>query len=143
MKTRIASFCVFISREIQTPPVVYPITLLSNDKSLECSPSLARKKYTHDNNKPYVMCHVVIIYIYIFIFCFVLYPVSTFSNCQYKHLCLCVYTFLISQTSGYLNLLANCIDNFTHGLAVAGSFLVSKKVRSCGEVLLFYVNLNI
>ncbi|XP_043938830.1 zinc transporter ZIP13 isoform X2 [Protopterus annectens] len=30
--------------------------------------------------------------------------------------------------SGYLNLLANCIDNFTHGLAVAGSFLVSKKV---------------
>ncbi|XP_021165263.2 zinc transporter ZIP13 isoform X2 [Fundulus heteroclitus] len=28
------------------------------------------------------------------------------------------------KTSGYLNLLANCIDNFTHGLAVAGSFLV-------------------
>lgn len=27
--------------------------------------------------------------------------------------------------SGYLNLLANCIDNFTHGLAVGGSFLVS------------------
>nr|XP_023858812.1 zinc transporter ZIP13 isoform X1 [Salvelinus alpinus]XP_023858813.1 zinc transporter ZIP13 isoform X1 [Salvelinus alpinus] len=34
----------------------------------------------------------------------------------------------IWQTSGYLNLLANCIDNFTHGLAVAGSFLVSRKV---------------
>ncbi|XP_056269075.1 zinc transporter ZIP13 [Pseudoliparis swirei] len=32
------------------------------------------------------------------------------------------------KTCGYLNLLANCIDNFTHGLAVAGSFLVSKKV---------------
>ncbi|XP_045888634.1 zinc transporter ZIP13 [Micropterus dolomieu] len=32
------------------------------------------------------------------------------------------------KASGYLNLLANCIDNFTHGLAVAGSFLVSKKV---------------
>uniref|UniRef100_A0A3B3R5D4 Zinc transporter ZIP13 n=1 Tax=Paramormyrops kingsleyae TaxID=1676925 RepID=A0A3B3R5D4_9TELE len=32
------------------------------------------------------------------------------------------------STSGYLNLLANCIDNFTHGLAVGGSFLVSKKV---------------
>ncbi|XP_061526498.1 zinc transporter ZIP13 isoform X1 [Phycodurus eques] len=32
------------------------------------------------------------------------------------------------KTRGYLNLLANCIDNFTHGLAVAGSFLVSKKV---------------
>ncbi|XP_022098248.1 zinc transporter ZIP13-like [Acanthaster planci] len=29
---------------------------------------------------------------------------------------------------GYLNLLANFIDNFTHGLAVAGSFLVSNKV---------------
>uniref|UniRef100_A0A665WR01 Zinc transporter ZIP13 n=2 Tax=Echeneis naucrates TaxID=173247 RepID=A0A665WR01_ECHNA len=32
------------------------------------------------------------------------------------------------KISGYLNLLANCIDNFTHGLAVAGSFLISKKV---------------
>uniref|UniRef100_A0A2K6S3Z1 Zinc transporter ZIP13 n=1 Tax=Saimiri boliviensis boliviensis TaxID=39432 RepID=A0A2K6S3Z1_SAIBB len=32
-----------------------------------------------------------------------------------------------SQVSGYLNLLANTIDNFTHGLAVAASFLVSKK----------------
>ena len=29
---------------------------------------------------------------------------------------------------GYLNLLANSIDNFTHGLAVAGSFIVSTKV---------------
>lgn len=27
--------------------------------------------------------------------------------------------------SGYLNLIANVIDNFTHGLAVGGSFLVS------------------
>lgn len=26
---------------------------------------------------------------------------------------------------GYLNLIANCVDNFTHGLAVGGSFLVS------------------
>ncbi|XP_072473694.1 zinc transporter ZIP13 isoform X3 [Notamacropus eugenii] len=33
-----------------------------------------------------------------------------------------------SQISGYLNLLANTIDNFTHGLAVAASFLVSKKI---------------
>ncbi|KAF5920628.1 hypothetical protein HPG69_011208 [Diceros bicornis minor] len=32
------------------------------------------------------------------------------------------------RVSGYLNLLANTIDNFTHGLAVAASFLVSKKV---------------
>lgn len=34
----------------------------------------------------------------------------------------------LTQVSGYLNLLANTIDNFTHGLAVAASFLVSKKV---------------
>uniref|UniRef100_UPI0035901761 zinc transporter ZIP13 n=1 Tax=Myxine glutinosa TaxID=7769 RepID=UPI0035901761 len=32
------------------------------------------------------------------------------------------------KMSGYLNLLANSIDNFTHGLAVAGSFSVSFKV---------------
>ncbi|XP_030056785.1 zinc transporter ZIP13 isoform X2 [Microcaecilia unicolor] len=32
------------------------------------------------------------------------------------------------KISGYLNLLANIIDNFTHGMAVAGSFLVSNKV---------------
>ncbi|CAF99696.1 unnamed protein product [Tetraodon nigroviridis] len=44
-------------------------------------------------------------------------------------LALCLH----GQTSGYLNLLANCIDNFTHGLAVAGSFLVSKKLRCKSE----------
>ncbi|PNJ68291.1 SLC39A13 isoform 5 [Pongo abelii] len=38
------------------------------------------------------------------------------------------------KVSGYLNLLANTIDNFTHGLAVAASFLVSKKVRGLGPV---------
>uniref|UniRef100_A0A2K6DF86 Zinc transporter ZIP13 n=1 Tax=Macaca nemestrina TaxID=9545 RepID=A0A2K6DF86_MACNE len=38
------------------------------------------------------------------------------------------------KVSGYLNLLANTIDNFTHGLAVAASFLVSKKVRGSGLV---------
>lgn len=32
------------------------------------------------------------------------------------------------QMSGYLNLMANCIDNFTHGLAVGGSFLLSARV---------------
>lgn len=30
-----------------------------------------------------------------------------------------------NKVAGYLNLMANSIDNFTHGLAVAGSFLVS------------------
>ena len=39
---------------------------------------------------------------------------------------------LLTQVSGYLNLLANTIDNFTHGLAVAASFLVSKKVSEAG-----------
>lgn len=32
------------------------------------------------------------------------------------------------QMSGYLNLMANSIDNFTHGLAVGGSFLISFRV---------------
>lgn len=32
------------------------------------------------------------------------------------------------EIAGYLNLLANGIDNFTHGLAVAASFLVGTKV---------------
>lgn len=32
------------------------------------------------------------------------------------------------QISGYLNLFANCIDNFTHGLALGGSFLISPRV---------------
>lgn len=32
------------------------------------------------------------------------------------------------HVAGYLNLMANSIDNFTHGLAVGGSFLVSLRV---------------
>ncbi|XP_026472823.1 zinc transporter ZIP13 homolog isoform X2 [Ctenocephalides felis] len=32
------------------------------------------------------------------------------------------------HVSGYLNLMANSIDNFTHGLAVGGSFIVSFKL---------------
>ncbi|XP_059173974.1 zinc transporter ZIP13-like isoform X2 [Physella acuta] len=32
------------------------------------------------------------------------------------------------KVSGYLNLMANVVDNFTHGLAVAGSFCISTKV---------------
>lgn len=32
------------------------------------------------------------------------------------------------SVTGYLNLLANCLDNFMHGLAVAASFLVSLKL---------------
>ncbi|GIX73113.1 zinc transporter ZIP13 [Caerostris darwini] len=33
-----------------------------------------------------------------------------------------------NKITGYLNLMANSIDNFTHGLAVAGSFLVGIKM---------------
>lgn len=42
------------------------------------------------------------------------------------------------KVTGYLNLLANGIDNFTHGLAVAGSFLVSTRVGllTTGAILL-------
>ncbi|XP_006865194.1 PREDICTED: zinc transporter ZIP13 [Chrysochloris asiatica] len=39
-----------------------------------------------------------------------------------------LHTVQSIKVSGYLNLLANTIDNFTHGLAVAASFLVSKKI---------------
>lgn len=40
--------------------------------------------------------------------------------------------------TGYLNLIANGIDNFAHGLAVAGSFLVSYRtgMLTTGAVLL-------
>lgn len=38
------------------------------------------------------------------------------------------HSLILFQTSGYLNLLANFIDNFTHGLAVGGSYLVSRHV---------------
>lgn len=50
------------------------------------------------------------------------------------------------KVAGYLNLLANSIDNFTHGLAVAGSFLVSFRhgvlgtvaiLRECFQTLLW------
>lgn len=43
------------------------------------------------------------------------------------------------KVSGYLNLAANVIDNFTHGLAVAGGFLVSSKV---GFITLFAILLH-
>lgn len=37
-----------------------------------------------------------------------------------------VYFYLfILQITGYLNLVANAIDNFTHGLTLGGAFLVS------------------
>lgn len=41
------------------------------------------------------------------------------------------YTENEIKVIGYLNLFANCSDNFTHGLAVAGSFLVSTPVGVC------------
>ena len=32
------------------------------------------------------------------------------------------------SVSGYLNLMANCVDNFSHGLAVGGAFLIGPKI---------------
>ncbi|XP_021375578.1 zinc transporter ZIP13-like isoform X2 [Mizuhopecten yessoensis] len=43
------------------------------------------------------------------------------------------------KVSGYLNLLANVIDNFTHGLAIGGSFVVSNKV---GAITTFAILLH-
>lgn len=45
------------------------------------------------------------------------------------------------EVSGYLNLIANGIDNFTHGLAVAGSFMVSYKtgLLTTGAILIHEV----
>ena len=37
---------------------------------------------------------------------------------------------LYLKTVGLLNLIANIIDNFTHGIAVAGSFQASFKVKN-------------
>ncbi|GFR86896.1 zinc transporter ZIP13-like [Elysia marginata] len=39
-----------------------------------------------------------------------------------------VFLHLLPEVSGYLNLLANVVDNFTHGLAVGASFCISIKV---------------
>ena len=36
--------------------------------------------------------------------------------------------FGLEHASGYLNLVANCVDNFNHGLAVGGAFIISNKV---------------
>lgn len=48
------------------------------------------------------------------------------------------------KVAGYLNLMANSIDNFTHGLAVAGSFLVSFKhgALATATILCEYLNLR-
>lgn len=45
------------------------------------------------------------------------------------------------ETIGYLNLLANGIDNFSHGLAVAASFIAGVKVFS--ENILIEIETNI
>jgi len=39
-----------------------------------------------------------------------------------------VFLLFQVQVSGYLNLMANGIDNFMHGLAIGGGFLVSLKM---------------
>ena len=46
--------------------------------------------------------------------------------CELNGIVLVIYYL---QTSGWLNLMANVIDNFTHGLAVAGSYCAGTKVK--------------
>ncbi|VDO84004.1 unnamed protein product [Schistosoma mattheei] len=41
---------------------------------------------------------------------------------------LCINDSTEKEVEGYLNLAANIIDNFTHGVAIAGSYLVSLRV---------------
>lgn len=42
-----------------------------------------------------------------------------------------------SDSSGYLNLIANGFDNFTHGLAIGASFLISSKVALLTTFVIF------
>ncbi|KAH8877579.1 Zinc transporter ZIP13 [Schistosoma japonicum] len=41
---------------------------------------------------------------------------------------LCIKESAEKEVEGYLNLVANVIDNFTHGVAIAGSYLVSLRL---------------
>uniref|UniRef100_A0A5K4EUQ4 Putative solute carrier family 39 (zinc transporter) n=1 Tax=Schistosoma mansoni TaxID=6183 RepID=A0A5K4EUQ4_SCHMA len=41
---------------------------------------------------------------------------------------LCIHDSAEKEVEGYLNLAANVIDNFTHGVAIAGSYLVSLRL---------------
>ncbi|CAH8632163.1 unnamed protein product [Dicrocoelium dendriticum] len=45
----------------------------------------------------------------------------------------------MKQIEGYLNLLLNVIDNFTHGVAIGASYLVSLRVRNVFYTNIWYV----
>ncbi|KAK7071151.1 hypothetical protein SK128_009761 [Halocaridina rubra] len=63
------------------------------------------------------------------------------SSAQYNNNTKDVSGATKKEVSGYLNLIANGIDNFTHGLAVAGSFMVSYKtgLLTTGAILIHEV----
>ena len=44
----------------------------------------------------------------------------------------------------YINLLANCLDNFTHGLAIGGSFMIDSTtgLTTTASILIHEVNYN-
>ena len=44
----------------------------------------------------------------------------------------------------YINLLANCLDNFTHGLAIGGSFMIDSTtgLTTTASILIHEVNDN-
>ena len=44
----------------------------------------------------------------------------------------------------YINLLANCLDNFTHGLAIGGSFMIDSTtgLTTTASILIHEVNHN-
>ncbi len=58
------------------------------------------------------------------VFCVKLHVIVLFNTERHKEI------NNLLQTIGWLNLMANVIDNFTHGLAVAGSYCVSTKVST-------------
>ena len=45
----------------------------------------------------------------------------------------------------YINLLANCLDNFTHGLAIGGSFMIDSTtgLTTTASILIHEVNTHI
>lgn len=65
---------------------------------------------------------------------------------KFKYICkIPIIIFVISfKTFGILNAAANIVDNFTHGIAVAGSFQASFKVMSISlkKKLKYYSYMN-
>ena len=59
--------------------------------------------------------------------CWILAGVLSFVGCE-KLVTNFTRSYSHKRVAGYLNLVANCFDNFTHGVAVAGSFTTSLRL---------------